>query len=217
MSKLIIFGNSLFAEIAVYYFKNFSDYKICYIACDKGYLKNKYFQNIENITYEQLLKKDKSEFCIYIAIGYSKMNKLRETVYNRIKKKGFKIANFIHPNAKVYSKKIGENNFVMENVSLNPYSKIGNNNVFWSGSIIGHHSKIGNNNFFSGNSTISGNCNLKNNIFFGVNSCIKDSTIVKDYCFIDANQYVSKNLEKETYYNEKINPNLSLKTSRIFF
>ena len=216
MKNLIIFGNSIFAELAIYYFSKFSDYKICFISSDKKYIKKKYFNGIPQIPFEKAIKKDNKEYQVYIAIGYSKMNKLREDFYKKFKLKGFKMANFIHPKASNFSKKIGDNNFIMENVSLNPFTKIGNNNIFWSGNIIGHHCNIGSNNFFSGNSTISGKCKVKNNNFFGVNTSTRDEIIVGNECFVDANQHIAKNLNDGIFYNSQINPKQILKTSQIF-
>ena len=144
------------------------------------------------------------------------MNKTRENLYKKFRKLKFKFTNFVHPTAAVYSSKIGKNNFIMENVSINPHSIIGNNNIFWSSNIIGHHSKIGDNNFFSGNSTISGSNAVRNNNFFGVNCSTKDSVKIGSYCFIDANEYVSKDLVNEIYFNKKLNPKNRLKTSKIF-
>ena len=216
MNELIIFGNSILAEIAIFYFKNFSNYKISYIAHEKNYKKNKNIKGIKQITLEDALKKNKKKYKIFIAIGYSKMNFYRENFYLKFKLKGFKMANFIHPSSCIYSSKIGDNNFIMDNVSINPFSRIGSNNIFWSGSIIGHHCNIGNNNFFSGNSTISGNCIVKHNNFFGVNTSTKDGINIKNKCFIDANQHITKNLENEIYFNKEINPKQILKTSQFF-
>tara|TARA_B100000965_G_C19577744_1_gene752090 strand:- start:398 stop:1051 length:654 start_codon:yes stop_codon:yes gene_type:complete len=216
MRDLIIFGNSIFAEVAIYYFSNFSKYKVCYVSCEKKYKKNFFDNNIEQITLEEALKKNKKKYQIFIAIGYSKMNTIRQKFYSKFKLKGFKMANFIHPSSSVLSKKIGDNNFIMDNVSINPFTAIGNNNIFWSGNIIGHHCNIGNSNFFSGNSTISGSCKIKDNNFFGVNTSTKDGITVGKKCFIDANQHISKNLPDEIFFNKEINPKLILKTSQIF-
>ena len=216
MENLIIFWKFIFADMAIYYFKKFTNYKINYVVCDKQFIKKKYFNNIKVIPSEKLTKLDKKKYKLFIAVIYSKMNKVRENIFIKYKKLNFKFVNFIHPDARAYPKKIGVNNFIMENVSINPHTKIGNNNIFWSSNIIGHHSIVGNNNFFSGNSTISGSNLIKNNNFFGVNSCTKDSIQIKNYCFIDANEYVSKNLPNEVYFNKNLNPKNRLKTSNIF-
>lgn len=214
--KLAIFGNSLMADIAYYYFKNFSDFEICFFISEEKYiLKTKIF-NKDIISLKNFFKKNDKSFNIFIAIGYSKLNNVREKFFKIFKDKKYNIVNFVHPNSSCYEKKLGSNNFIMDNVSINPYTKIGDNNIFWSNCVIGHHTIVGNNNFFSGNSTISGNCEIKNNCFFGVNSSVKDSIKIESRCFIDANQYVSKKLKRDTFYNQNINPKLQINTKQIF-
>ena len=216
--KLIIFGNSLMSEIVYYYFKNFSEYSNSEIlfSCDKKFLINKSKFNCEVIDTKKLLKLQKKDFDIFIAIGYSKLNTIREKFYKFFLKKNFNLINFIHPDAKVYCKKIGINNFIMDNVSINPYTYIGDNNIIWSSTTIGHHNKIKSNNFFSGNTTISGNSEIMNNCFFGVNSCTKDNIKIANYCFIDAGEYVFNSIKNFTFYNEIHNKNNKIKTKDLF-
>ena len=216
MKKLIIFGNSIFAEVAYFYFKNFSDYDVIFFASERKYIIKKKMFGIRILTLEELLKIKKKDYFLFVAIGYSKMNSIREKYYKYFKKKKYKFASFIHPNACVYSSKIGDHNFIMENASLNPFSEIKDNNIIWSSSILGHHSRIGSNNFLSGNTTISGGCKIKDNCFFGVNSSVKDGINIKNSCFIDASEYVNKNLDNNIYFNSKINPKQILKTNKIF-
>ena len=167
------------------------------------------------ISLEDFLKKKDRSFNVFIAIGYSKLNKIREKFFKILKKK-YNIVNFIHPDASCYQKNLGINNFIMDNVSINPYTKIGDNNIFWSNCVIGHHTIIKNNNFFSGNTTISGNCEIKDNCFFGVNSSVKDSIKIESASFVDAKKYISKNLKKDIFYNQSINPKFLINTKQIF-
>ena len=74
--KLILFGNSLMAEIAFYYFKNFTNYDLKYFVSEKKYIKNKKIFNIEVISLEDFLKKKDRSFNVFIARGYSKLNNL---------------------------------------------------------------------------------------------------------------------------------------------
>jgi len=214
--KLAIFGNSLMAEVVYYYFKKFSDYEVSFFIAEKKFINRNTLHNIKVISLDKFLKFDKDEFTIFIAIGYSNLNKKREQFFNFFNNKKYKMTNFIHPNSSCYHGKIGKNNFIMDNVSINPYTKIHNNNIFWSNSIIGHHNKVGNNNFFSGNATISGNCNIRDNCFFGVNSSLKDGIEVGSFSFIDANQYVSKKLKRKTFFNSTINPKLKIDSFQVF-
>ena len=49
MKKLIIFGNSIFAEVAYFYFKKFSDYDVIFLHLKKIYKdeKNVWYKNID--------------------------------------------------------------------------------------------------------------------------------------------------------------------------
>ena len=215
--NLLIFGNSIMAEVVFSYFSKYSNYKKIIFCAEKKYIKkgNKFISNVLPI--DEALKLNKKFHDVFIAIGYSKMNTVREKFVNFFLKKNFSVTNFIHPNNNIFLKNLGVNNFIMENVSINPYTKIGNNNFFWSSVVIGHHNLIGSNNFFSGNVTVSGNSRIKNNCFFGVNSCTKDGVIIDDYSFIDAGEYVTNNLKKFFFYNKKVNPSGSVKTSDFLF
>ena len=212
--KLVIFGNSLMSEVAYYYFNNFTDYsnREIIFASDKKFIKSKKKFNCDVITSEKLLKIKKNEIDLFIAIGYSKLNTIRQHFYHFFKKRDFNFTNFIHPSSKIYSKKIGRNNFIMENVSINPFTQVNDNNIIWSSTVIGHHNYIGSNNFFSGNTTISGNSKINDNIFFGVNSCTKDKIKIGSYSFIDAGEYVSKSLKNYSFINKSYNPQNKIKT-----
>lgn len=214
--KLVIFGNSLMSEVAYYYFLNFSDYgkgEIIF-SCDKKFINSKKKFNCDVISREALINLKKNTFEIFIAIGYSKLNKTREFFFNYFLKKNFNFTNFIHPSSKTYAKKLGKNNFIMDNVSINPYSEIKDNNIIWSSTVIGHHNKIGSNNFFSGNCTISGNSKIDNNIFFGVNSCTKDNLKIGSFSFIDAGEYVNNSIKKYSFVNKTFNLNNKIKTNQ---
>ena len=67
-------------------------------------------------------------------------------IVERIKKYGYRCPNIIHPLANLPDDlKLGDNNFIMNDVHIHPIVKIGNNNFIWSGAIISHHVKVGDN------------------------------------------------------------------------
>ena len=70
------------------------------------------------------------------------LNRIREKIYNEGKKKGYDFYSYVSPKATVLTNKIGENCFILEDNTIQPFVEIGNNCVLWSGNHIGHHSKI---------------------------------------------------------------------------
>ena len=210
--NLIIFGNSSMGEIAYFYFNKFYNYKKIIITCEKKFEKFNKKKNKNFISLNSVLKLNKKDNDVFVAIGYSNLNQIRQKFVDFFKKKRFNLVNFIHPLSQNYSKKMGINNFIMDNVSINPYTTIGDGNIIWSTAVIGHHNKIGNFNFFSGNSSISGNSIIKDNCFFGVNSSVKNDTKVNSFCLIDAGEYVNLNLKKFSFCNKILNPNKKILT-----
>lgn len=175
MRNLIIFGIGEQAEMAYYYFKNDTSYNIIGFTVDKEY-KSKdtlfdlpiiEFENIEN-TYSV------NEFEMFIAIGYNKINKLRTEKYLACKEKGYKIASYISSKASIFTDKIGENCFILEDNTIQPFVSIGDNVTLWSGNHIGHHSIVENNCFVTSHVVISGGCNIGENTFIGVNATLRD-------------------------------------------
>ena len=72
MKNLVIFGNSIFAEVVIYYFSNFSSYKIDYVACDKEYIKAKSLCGIKIISTQKMIKLDKKNMIFLLQLGIQK-------------------------------------------------------------------------------------------------------------------------------------------------
>jgi len=202
MKKLVIFGTGLFSEVAACYFNELSPYKLVAYTCDRDY-KNK--ENINGTPVYEIDKLEnyykKEDVEIFIAIGYTHMNKLREKIYLDLKSKGYKFASFVYPTVKVWSNNmVGENVFIFENNTIQPFVKIGNNTILWSGNHIGHHSIIGENTFISSQVVISGSCSIGNNVFIGVNATIHDGISVGNECLVGAGSIISRNINNKEVY-----------------
>jgi acyl-[acyl carrier protein]--UDP-N-acetylglucosamine O-acyltransferase len=65
---------------------------------------------------------------------------------------------------------IGENCFIFEDNTIQPFVRIEDNVILWSGNHIGHHSTIKSHNFISSHVVVSGQCTIEPNCFIGVNS-----------------------------------------------
>lgn len=201
MEKIIIFGLGDNAELAKYYFEIDSQYIVYGFTVDKEFKDKEKFCGLPVLEWEKVgfeYKPDK--FMLFIATGYGDMNRFREKKYLEGKKRGFKFANYLSSKASIFTDMIGENNFILENNTIQPYVKIGNNNVFWSGNHIGHHGSIGDNNFITSQVTVAGRVNIKNNCFLGINATIRDHIIINSFTLIGAGAWISKNTEEYEVY-----------------
>jgi sugar O-acyltransferase (sialic acid O-acetyltransferase NeuD family) len=204
--KLIIIGDSAFAEIAYEYFTYDSQYEVAAFSVDKEYLKRDTLFNIPVVPFEDLEKSyPPSEYKIFTALTYAKMNRVRRRFYLKAKEKGYSFATYISSNAFVWRNVlIGENTFIFENNVVQPFVKIGNNCVLWSGNHIGHHSTIKDNNFIASHVVISGFCEIQENCFIGVNTTIANNVVVKKDCLLGAAAVILKDTEEAKTYGSKM-------------
>lgn len=207
MNKVIIFGLGDNAELAHYYFSNDSDYEVVAFTVNQEYKQLDSFCNLPVISFEKIDEfYDKNNCHIFIAMGYGKMNSDREKVYHDVKSKGWTCANYISSKATVLTETIGDNNFILEDNTIQPFVSIGNNNVIWSGNHIGHHGSIGDHNFITSQVTISGRVNVGHNCFIGVNSSIRDHISIAEYTLIGAHSWISKSTKPYEVYTAKQTP-----------
>ena len=76
--KLVIVGYKLLAEVAHSYFEEFSDYQVVAFACHQEFKKEDEIYGLPLSSIESLPKLyPPEEVEVFVAIGYTKMNKIR--------------------------------------------------------------------------------------------------------------------------------------------
>lgn len=204
MRKLIIFGIGEQAEMAYYYFKHDSSYDVVAFTVDETYKNKDTLFDLPVISFEeieQILSPD--DYSMFVAIGYNKINKIREEKYLAAKAKGYKIASYISQKASVFTELIGENAFILEDNTIQPYVRIGNNVTLWSGNHIGHHSYIEDNCFITSHVVISGGCIIGQNTFIGVNATLRDHIKIGRSNVIGAGSLILSDTEDNKVYMVK--------------
>lgn len=200
--KLIIIGDSSFAEIAYEYFTHDSNYEVVAFSVEKQHMKRKELFGLPIIPFEELTNHYKpQDYFIYAAIVYTHLNRLRTRLYLKAKQLGYGIASYVSSRAFVWSNvKLGEHCFIFENNVIQPFVSIGNNNVLWSGNHIGHHTNIHNHCFIASHVVISGHCTIGDNCFFGVNSTVADQVTIQKDCVLGAGALITRNTLEASVY-----------------
>lgn len=175
MSKVVIFGLLDTAELAHYYLKNDSEHEVIAFTVSKEYLKEKSFKGLPVVPFEDLENiYPPKDYQLFAPMTAKQMNQLREKIYLEGKKKGYRFISYISSKASVFDNEIGENCFILEDNTIQPFTKIGNNVILWSGNHIGHHGVIKDHVFFTSQVVMSGHCVIESHSFFGVNATIRD-------------------------------------------
>jgi sugar O-acyltransferase (sialic acid O-acetyltransferase NeuD family) len=191
--KAVIFGTGTLAELVDFYLTCDSGYEVVAF-CSENPESNSFcgkmlidFESVES----HFSPKNHEMF---VAIGYRKMNSLRKDFCEQARAKGYKLLSYISSKATYWDKanKIGDNVFIFEDNTIQPFVEIGDGVVMWSGNHIGHHSNIGSYSFLTSHVVISGFCNIGEQNFLGVNSTIVDGTITGNKSLIGAGALVNK-------------------------
>lgn len=199
-NKIIIFGLNDLAELAHFYLTNhyFDTVKVVAFTVSEKYIKENTFKELPVIPFEELDKHfNPSDYLLFAPVTD---NNLREKVYREGKSKGYNFFSYISPKCTNYALSIGENCFILEDNTLQPFTSIGNNVIMWSGNHIGHHGIIENNIFFTSHVVMSGHCHIKNGAFLGVNSTLRDGVTIGENSIIGMGSVVTKNVpDNETW------------------
>jgi sugar O-acyltransferase (sialic acid O-acetyltransferase NeuD family) len=206
--KIIIIGDSAFAEVAYEYFTHDSEYQVAGFSVEKAYLKRESLFGLPVVPFESVEKAfPPDSHKAFVAITYAQLNRLRERLYLAAKKKGYSMVSYISSHAFVWKNvAVGENSFIFEDNTLQPFVKVGNNVIIWSGNHIGHHSVIKDHCFIASHVVVSGFCEIGEYCFLGVNSTIANNVKIAPNCLIGAGALILKDTEAGKVYGSEMTP-----------
>ena len=201
MAKVIIFGVLDTAELAHFYLEHDSEHEVVAFTLSKEYLKEIQFKGIPVVPFEEIEQVyPPGDFKLFAPMTARRMNKNREKIYFEGKAKGYEFISYISSKATVFDNEIGENCFILEDNTIQPFTTIGNNVVLWSGNHIGHHGRIGDHVFFTSHVVLSGHCEVNSHCFFGVNATIRDYTTLATGTLVAMGASITKNTEEWGVY-----------------
>lgn len=203
MSKLVIFGCGDIAQLAHYYFMTDSEHDVVGFTVDRAYIPlDGRFCGLPVVAFEDV----ESSYPIgdhemFVALSYSKINKVRAAKVDEAKVKGYTLTSYISSRASVLSQEpIGENAFILEDNTIQPFSRIGRNVTLWSGNHIGHHATIGDHCFLASHIVISGGVKVGDYCFIGVNATLRDHITIGEGCVIGMGANIMADTEPDGLY-----------------
>lgn len=200
--KLVIFGAGKIAE-SVYYsaIDDDVDYEVVCFCVDDGYESINNINGVPVLKYKDVLNNYSiKDTHFFIAIGYQDINSIRENIYLRVKRHGYKIASLVHSSHKCYNNIYGENVFTMKGAVLHPCVTLGNNVFVWGGAVICHHSIINDNSWITAGSNIMGGAIVGKNSFVAGGALIGHAVTIGDYSIIGANTQITKSTEDKSVF-----------------
>lgn len=199
---LVIFGCGDIAQLANYYFITDSNYEVVAFTVDATYIKESEFCGLPVVAFEDVAKNyPPDSYDFFVALSYSKLNAVRKEKFLAAKQMGYKLVSFISSRATVLNEgRIGENCFIFEDNTIQPFVTIGNNVTLWSGNHIGHHSVIHDHTFIASHVVISGGVEIGEQCFVGVNATLRDQIKIGDRCVVGAGALLQADAAPEGVY-----------------
>lgn len=202
MSKIIIFGVSQLADLAHFYLTHDSPHDVVAFTVDKDYVAKSEHNGLPIVAFEDVQEAyPPSEYQMFLPISFKQMSHLRRQKYEQAKEKGYICISYVSTKATTWSDlSVGENCFIFEDNTIQPFVKIGNNCVLWSGNHIGHHTIIEDHVFITSQVVISGCCLIKEHSFFGVNATIRDETVIAKETLVGMGAIITKDTTEQSIW-----------------
>lgn len=199
--KLIIYGDSSYAEMIAHYFEEDSAYRVVAFCVDEAYRTRDRVGDIPVVALETLTKDyPPSEHAIFAAIGYKSV-RMHRRLYEKVADIGYPIASFVSTQAIVDSRsQIGENCLILPGVILEPDVQIGENCFVNSGAIVSHHTKIGAHSILAAGSLVGGYCEVGECSLIGFNATVAELLHVASETLLAAGSVLLQDTEPCTMY-----------------
>lgn len=215
--RLVIFGSGDLAELAHFYFRTDSRYVVTAFTLDGSYIRESNLDGLPVVPFEDVAAAyppDTHDF--FVALSYSRLNALRKDKYLAAKASGYSLATYVSSKATILNEgRIGDNCFILEDNTIQPFVTVGNNVTMWSGNHIGHHSQIGDHTFIASHAVVSGGVRIGEQCFIGVNATLRDHISVGDRCVIGAGALLLGDAEPEGLYIGQATERAPIPSSRL--
>jgi sugar O-acyltransferase (sialic acid O-acetyltransferase NeuD family) len=130
---------------------------------------------------------------MFVAVGYRRVNRVRAEICAQARERGYELVTYVSSKATHWGDTaIGDNCFVFEDNTIQPFVTIGDGTVLWSGNHIGHHAAIGEYCFLTSHVVVSGHTKIGAYSFLGVNCTIRDDIAVGRSNVIGAGAIIMK-------------------------
>lgn len=204
MAKLVIFGASDIARLAHYYFQHDSEHEVVAFTVDAAYRTDDTFRDLPLVDFERVIElypPDTHE--MFVALSYAHMNQVRATKYHEAKAKGYRLVSYVSSHCTYLGAPPGDNCFILEDNTIQPFVTIGSNVTLWSGNHIGHDSTVGDHCFISSHVVVSGHVVIEPYCFLGVNATLRNSIRIAPRTLVGAGAVIMKDTQERGVYLPK--------------
>lgn len=206
--SLLIFGAAEYAQVAHYYFSQDAQRDVAAFVVDDEYVQEDFSHGVPVVGWSDARARfDSHDYEVFVALGYTRLNRLRAEKAAAVAAAGYRLASFVHSKAMVWKGfQLQDNCMIMEHNVLQPFTTVGRNVVLWSGNHVGHHSTIDDGCFVASHAVIAGGVRIGSESFVGINVTIRDRVTVGKRCVLGAGAVVLADLPDESVVSPEATP-----------
>ena len=199
--KLIIYGDSSYAEMIAHYFQTDSEYQVVAFCVDKDYKTREEIDGLPVIALENIEDHFSPEdHHLFAAIGYKSV-RTHKLLFEKIAGLSFPVASYISSQSIVDSScKIGVNCLILPGCILEPDAIIEENCFINSAAIVCHHTLIKAHSILAAGSLIGGHTIIGESSLIGFNATVAELLQVGSETLLGAASLLLQNTEDHTMY-----------------
>jgi sugar O-acyltransferase (sialic acid O-acetyltransferase NeuD family) len=202
VAKLVVFGAGDIARLAHFYFSTDSEHEVVAFTVDAEYRQSETFLDLPLVPFDRIIDLyPPTSYKMFVALSYARMNQVRAAKYSAAKELGYDLVSYISSRCSYLARRPpGDNCFILEDNTVQPFVEIGSDVTLWSGNHIGHDSKIDDHCFISSHAVVSGRVHIGRNSFVGVNATLRNAITVGAFTLVGAGALVMKDTRPYSVY-----------------
>ena len=202
MAPVVIFGAGDIARLAHHYFTHDSEHEVVAFTVDREFRTADEFLGLPLVDFEDVRSRfDPGAYSMFVAVSYARMNKVRAEKYRQAKDLGYTLVSYVSSKCTWLAQTPpGDNCFILEDNTIQPFVTIGSNVTLWSGNHIGHDSVVEDHCFISSHVVVSGHVTVGAYSFIGVNATLKNSITIAPQTLVGAGAIIMKNTVAKGVY-----------------
>ena len=194
MARVVIFGKRDYAQQADYYLTHDSPHEVAAFCVTDDQRDADSVFGRPLVAFEEVAEKyPPGDFHFFAPMSGRSMNRLRERFYRAAKALGYPFISYISSRAAVSHHQIGENCFILEGTTLQPFGRVGDNVVVWCNVHVGHHSVIEDHATVISGAVICGRCAIGPWSYLGANCVINDTVTLAEGTLVGISAVVKQN------------------------
>ena len=199
--KLIIYGESAYAQMLANYFQTDSEYEVVAFCADEAYKTQDEIEGIPVIALEEIETHYASDtHSIFSAIGYKSV-RTHKLLFEKIAKLSFPVASYVSSQAMVdASCHIGVNCLVLAGCIIEPEAVVEDNCFVNSGAIVCHHSVVKAHTILASGSLIGGHSTVGESSLIGFHATVAELLELADETLLAAGSVLLEDTYKHTMY-----------------